>query len=152
MSLPMNAPSWSQLAARFTLNDSPQHAELRMQCFLLIRDEKERVALAKLADYDGWTFPAETMKFNESPDEAVARVAKAWFDVPPTEVWLERVLSFPATSHEDNRWYLIFVYGAKAPADLKPTPDTEKLQYHALDAPAPKLAMSHADVWHALQQ
>gem|GEM_PF-7088139 len=145
-----DAHKWNELPAKFTLHDAP--AELRLQCFLLIRDEHDRVALAKLQDTEGWAFPAETMRFNESPDEAVARVARSWFEVPPSEVWLERVLSFPATGPEDSRWYVLFVYGAKAPGDLKPTPDTEKLSFFAMDKPPERLAFSHVDVWRALQE
>lgn len=148
-STPADAAKWNELPAKFTLQEST--GELRMQCFLIIRDEQDRIALAKLQDYDGWTMPAETMKFNESPDEAVARVARSWFEIPPSEVWLERVLSFPATGPEDNRWYVIFVYGAKAPADLKATPDTEKIVFAAPTSPPGPFAMSHADVWRALQ-
>jgi ADP-ribose pyrophosphatase YjhB (NUDIX family) len=145
-----DAQKWNELPAKFSLHDAP--AELRLQCFMLIRDEQDRVAMAKLQDVDGWAFPAETMRFNESPDQAIARVARSWFEVPPSEVWLERVLSFPALGPEDNRWYVIFVYGAKAPADLKPTPDTEKLAYHAMDKPPAAFAFSHVDVWRALQE
>ncbi|MEA3200291.1 MAG: hypothetical protein QOE90_1719 [Thermoplasmata archaeon] len=153
MSLPMHgdAQKWSELPAKFTVHDA--HAELRLQCFLTIRDEQDRVLLAKLAENEGWAFPAETMRYNEAPDEAVARVARSWFQKGPEEVWLERVLSFPATGPEDNRWYMIFVYGAKPPADLTPTPDTEKVAYFPLkDVPKEGLAYSHRDVWQALQQ
>jgi ADP-ribose pyrophosphatase YjhB (NUDIX family) len=149
MPMHTDAQKWSELPAKFTLHDAP--AELRMQCFLVIRDGEERVAMAKLQDTPGWAFPAETMRFNEAPDEAVARVARSWFEVPPSEVWLERVLSFPATGPEDSRWYVIFVYGAKAPADLKATPDTEKVQFFDPATPPDAFAFSHVDVWRALQ-
>lgn len=152
MSLPVkqDVSKWNELPAKFTLHEAP--AELRLQCFLLLRDEQERVLLAKLKDVEGWAFPAETMKFNESPDDAVARVARSWFEVGPSEVWLERVLSFPATGADDNRWYVLFVYGARSGAELKPTPDTEAVKHFALDkAPAEGLAFAHADVWRALQ-
>ena len=154
MPLPMapssDAQKWSELPAKFTRHGA--NAEMRMQCFLMIRDRQERVAMAKLKDIEGWAFPAETMRFNESPGQAAARVATSWFTTPPRQVWLERILSFPATGNEDNRWYVIFVYAAEAESDLTPTADTEEVRFVGMDAPPGEFAFSHADVWAALRE
>jgi hypothetical protein len=64
---------------------------------------------------------------------------------------LDRILSFPATGADDDRWYLLFVYHADAPANLKGTSDTVAIEFHAKsDPPAGGFAMAHLDVWNAL--
>lgn len=136
------------LQARFRHVDA--NRELRLQCFLTVRDAEGRVATLRIQGIDGWCIPGESMRLNESPDQAAVRVASTWF-ATPMQVWLERVLSFPATSDEDNRWYLVFVYAADAPAGLKGTPDTDELAFRALGEPPSPFAMSHADVWNALK-
>lgn len=148
--LPMATPKtvFDELPAKFVHPEGK--VEFRLQCFLLVRDAQERVCLARIEGYDGWCIPGESMKVNESPDQAAVRVARSWFQTP-LGVWLERVLSFPATGPEDNRWYLVFVYAADAPADLKGTADTQEMAFFPPgQAPGP-FAMSHADVWDALR-
>jgi hypothetical protein len=88
------------------------------------------------------------MFVNESPDEAAVRVARMWFQTP-LGLQLDRVLSYPATGPGDDRWYLLFVYHADAPADLKGTPDTVELKFREKGDP-PQWAMSHGDVWPQL--
>jgi ADP-ribose pyrophosphatase YjhB (NUDIX family) len=120
-----------------------------MQCFVAIRDAQGRIATVRVQGIDGWCVPGEGMNLNESPDQAAIRVARSWF-VSPLGLQLERVLSFPATGPGDDRWYLLFVYGADAPADLKGTPDTLEIQFReAKDTPS-QWAMSHQDVWNEL--
>lgn len=122
---------------------------LRLQCFLTIRDAEGRVATLRVQGIDGWCIPGETLLLNESPDQAAVRTARTWFQTP-LGLQLDRVLSFPATGPEDDKWYLIFVYHADAPADLKGTPDTEEIRFVSpAEAPGP-FAMAHADVWNAL--
>lgn len=148
MSLPVLRTQYDALPAKFTHAEG--QVELRLQCFLLVRDAQERVCLAKIEGIEGWCIPAETMRVNESPDQAATRVARSWFQTP-MQLWLERVLSFPATGPQDNRWYVIFVYGADAPADLKGTPDTLEMGFFPLAEPPGPLGMSHGDVWNALR-
>lgn len=147
---PMSVPvaSVNQLPAKFVHKDAD--IEFRLQCFLTVRDEEGRTALLRIEGYEGWCIPAESMLVNESPDQAAVRVARTWFE-SPLGVWLERVLSFPATGGDDNRWYVVFVYAADKPADLKTTPDTQEIRFVAQgEAPGP-FAMAHADVWNALK-
>lgn len=149
MPLPMAPPrtEYDELQAKFVHLEGK--VEFRLQCFLTVRDAQDRVCLARIQGYEGWCLPGEVVKVNESPDQAAVRVARSWFETP-MQVWLERVLSFPATGPEDNRWYLIFVYAADAPEGLKGTPDTIEMAFHpAGSAPGP-FAMAHGDVWNAL--
>ena len=132
--------------ARFVHEDGTQ---LRLQCFLILRDAQERVATVKIQGIDGWCLPGEAMLVNESPDDAAIRVAKTWFETP-IGMSLDRVLSFPATGGADDRWYLLFVYGADAPAKLKGTSDTIAIEFHGKDDPPKPFAMTHQDVWNAL--
>jgi ADP-ribose pyrophosphatase YjhB (NUDIX family) len=146
MSLP-TLQSAQPVQARFTHENGTQ---LRMQCFVTIKDDKGRVALVRVQGIDGWCVPGESMFVNESPDQAAVRVARTWFKTP-LGLQLDRILSFPATGGEDDRWYLIFVYHADAPANLQGTDDTEELMFHPLHEPPAKWAMAHGDVWAALQ-
>lgn len=122
---------------------------LRLQCFLAVRDEAGRVATLRVQGIDGWCLPGETLLLNESPDQAAVRTARTWFQTP-LGLQLDRILSFPATGGEDNKWYVIFVYHADAPADLKGTPDTEKIHFAGPQDEPLQFAMAHGDVWGAL--
>lgn len=144
MSLPIHQPA----PAKFVHENGTQ---LRMQCFVLVRDGKERIATLRVQDIDGWCLPAETMMVNESPDQAAARVARTWFK-SPLGLQLDRILSFPATGGEDDRWYMLFLYHADAPADLAGTDDTLAIEFHALDDPPQPFGLAHGDVWSALRQ
>ena len=149
MSLPLAQPNAAPAQARFTHENGTQ---LRMQCFLLVRDAQDRVATLRVQGIDGWCFPGESMLLNESPDQAAVRVARTWF-TSPLGMQLDRILSFPATGPGDDRWYLLFLYHADAPeGGLQATPDTEEIVFRSLKDPMPQLAMSHADVWNALRQ
>ena len=141
----MSQPSAQPVQARFT-HENGTH--LRLQCFVAIRDAEGRVATVRVQGIDGWCLPGESMLVNESPDEAAVRVARTWFQTP-LGLQLDRVLSFPATGPGDDRWYLLFVYHADAPAGLQGTPDTLELKFRA-KADAPQWAMSHGDVWPQL--
>lgn len=149
MSLPLAQPNAQPIQAKF------EHAEsgvkLRLQCFLVVRDDKERIACVRVQGIDGWCLPAESMYVNESPDQAAVRVARMWFK-SPVGMQLERVLSFPATGADDDRWYMIFVYHADAPAQLIGTDDTEEIMFFPPGAPPERFAMAHGDVWAALTQ
>lgn len=149
MPLPL-APKtpFDELPAKFVHLEGK--VELRLQCFLLARDAQERVCLARIEGFEGWCVPGEAMRVNESPDQAAVRVARGWFETP-MQVWLERVLSFPATGPEDNRWYVVFVYAADAPKDLKGTADTLEMGFFPLGQPPGPFAMAHGDVWAALR-
>jgi hypothetical protein len=146
MSLPMAQPPAQPVQARFAHENGTQ---LRLQCFVTVRDAQGKVATCRIQGYDGWCIPGESMLVNESPDEAAVRVARSWF-VTPLGLQLDRILSYPATGGEDNRWYLLFVYHADAPADLKGTPDTIELAFRGKDEAPAAWAMSHGDVWDGL--
>lgn len=147
MTLPMAQPNAAQpVQARFAHENGTQ---LRLQCFVIVRDAQGRVATMKIQGYDGWCLPGESMLLNEAPDQAAVRTARSWFDTP-LGLQLDRVLSFPATGADDDRWYLLFVYHADAPANLKGTSDTLALEFRGKDdAPGP-FAMAHQDVWNAI--
>lgn len=147
MSIPVQT-AYGSLPAKFAHKEAD--VEFRLQCFLTVKDAQGRVALARVQGIEGWCMPAETMRVNEAPEQAAVRVARSWFQTP-VGLWLDRVLSFPATGPEDNRWYVIFVFAADAPADLQGTPDTEEIRFVAPgEAPPGPFAMSHRDVWSAL--
>lgn len=144
MSLPLARPGTQPVQAKFVHEEGG--TKLRLQCFLAVRDAEDRVATMRLQGIDGWCLPGENMVVNESPDEAAVRVARMWFD-SPLGLMLDRVLSMPATGPEDDRWYLIFVYHADAPADLKATTDTLEVRFRGKDDPPQDWAMSHGDIW-----
>lgn len=149
VSLDLARPPTQPVQARFVSEDGA--TKLRLQCFLVVRDGQDRIATLKVQGIDGWCIPGESMLMNESPDQAAVRVARTWFD-SPVGMQLDRILSFPATGGDDDRWYLIFVYHADAPAGgLKGTSDTEAIEFRSLGDAAPTLAMSHGDVWNALK-
>lgn len=141
----MSTPPAQPVQARFTHENGTQ---LRMQCFVIVRDQQERVATLRVQGIDGWCLPGESMLLNESPDQAAARTARTWF-VTPLGLQLDRILSYPATGPEDDRWYLIFVYHADAPADLQGTSDTLEMAFRG-KGDVPQFAMSHRDVWEQL--
>ncbi len=122
---------------------------MRMQVFLLVRDQQQRIATQRIQGYDGWCLSGESLLLNEAPDAAAMRVAKGWYGSPLTPR-LERVLSFPATGGDDDRWYLVFIYTADAPAQLAATSDCEAIEFHALHDARGEWAMSHGDVWQAI--
>lgn len=149
MTLPMSSPSAASVPAKFVSEDGT--TKLRLQCFLVVRDAEDRIATLRVQGINGWCIPGETMLMNESPDQAAKRVARTWFE-SPIGMQLERILSYPATGGEDDRWYLLFVYHGDIPeGGLKGTPDTEAIEFRSLAGPAPQFAMSHRDVWDALK-
>lgn len=137
-----------QAPAKFVHENGTQ---LRMQCFVTVRDANDRIACLRVEGIDGWCLPGETMLVNESPDQAAVRVARTWFR-SPLGLQLDRVLSFPATGGDDDRWYLLFVYHAEAPAELLGTDDTLEIMFHPPGAPPEQWAMAHGEVWAALTQ
>jgi ADP-ribose pyrophosphatase YjhB (NUDIX family) len=143
----MSQPHAQPVQARFKHENGTQ---LRLQCFLAVRDADGRVLTLRVQGIDGWALPAESMLLNESPDEAARRVAQTWFASPIPTIQLDRIVSFPATGPEDDRWYMIFVYHADAPADLKGTPDTEETRFRSPREAPETWAMSHGDVWPQL--
>jgi hypothetical protein len=146
MALPLAQPPAQPVQARFAHENGTQ---LRLQCFVVVRDAQQRVATLRVQGIEGWCLPGESMLVNESPDQAAVRVARSWFETP-LGMSLDRVLSFPATGPEDDRWYLLFVYSAEAPAGLKGTPDTLALEFHGKGDPPQPFAMAHLDVWNAI--
>lgn len=147
MGAPATALAANQLPAKFL--HEMGNWKLRLQCFVTVRDAQRRIALVRLQDVEGWCIPGETMLFNETPDDAARRVARSWFTVP-VGMALDRILSFPATSAEDNAWYLVFVYDAEVRGELKGTPDTLEIRWvDAGEAPGP-FAFAQGEVWQAL--
>ncbi len=122
---------------------------LTLQCFVTAKDKQGRIALNQLEGFDGWCMSGENMLVNESPDDAAERVCSLWYETP-LKPRLDRVLSFPATGGDDIKWYIVFLYTADAPDDLKATSDAKALAFYALDAPPNEWAMAHDDVWNAL--
>lgn len=147
MTLPMAQPPSQPVQARFAHENGTQ---LRLQCFVTIRDAQKRVLAVRVQGIEGWCLPGESMLVNESPDDAARRVVSTWFETP-MQLWLDRVLSFPATGAGDDRWYLLFVYGADVPPGPKGTPDTLETKFFPVGEPPEPLAMAHADVWAKLE-
>ena len=145
MSMPVESGQ-APAPAKFAHENGTQ---LRLQCFVAVRDAQGRVATLKVDGIEGWCLPGESMRLNESPDEAAVRTARAWFKTP-LGMQLDRVLSFPATGPEDDRWYILFVYHADAPAQLEGTPDTREMVFRAKEGVPDKWAMSHHEVWPQL--
>lgn len=115
------------LLAKFVHESAP--VKLRMQAFLAIRDGQRRIATVRLEDHpEAWRLPGENIVLNEDPADAARRVAKSWFATPLSPKLVD-VLSYPATGGEDDRWYLIFLYEAQAPTELKGTPDTVETRF-----------------------
>lgn len=146
MTLPMAQPHAQPVQAKF-VHENGTH--LRLQCFLAVRDEQGRVATMRVQGIDGWCLPGETMLVNESPDQAAVRVARMWFQTP-LGLQLDRILSFPATGPGDDRWYLIFIYHADAPAGLQGTSDTEEIVFRDQGKAPEQWAMSHHEIWPEL--
>lgn len=150
MSLPMLNPGAGgapmPMQAKFPHESG---VSLRLQCFVLARDGEGRVAVQRIQGVDGWCLSGETLLINESPDAAAQRVVRGWY-ASPLETRLSRILNFPAMGGGDDRWYMVFVYEAAAPKDLKRTPDCEALEFRALSDPPGEWGLAHEDVWRAL--
>lgn len=121
---------------------------LRLQCFLFLRDESDRIAVSRIEDFpDSWLLPGEMIREGEHPDDAARRVAGLHFASPVEGATLEDVLSYPPDPPDNDRWYLIFVYEARAPDDLEVPDDTLELAWADPDDPPTPLGFDHATVW-----
>lgn len=148
MPLPQLNPFAAPAPARFHHENGGQ---LRLQAFVIVRDASRRIATLRLAEYEGWMLPGETLLFNEDPHDAAARILKTWFATPPAAPKLVDVLSYPATGADDDRWYLLFVFEAQATPALGGTPDTQEIRFvEPGHAPGP-WSLSHADVFAKLR-
>ncbi|MHB8586066.1 MAG: NUDIX hydrolase [Thermoplasmatota archaeon] len=115
--------------ARFRHESAP--VNLRMQTFVIVRDAARKVALLRLEDQpELWRLPGESMLLNESPAEAAARVASLWFSTPLAPHLVD-VQSYPSGGGEHDHWYLLFIYEARAPQNLRGTPDTKEISFVA---------------------
>ena len=123
---------------------------LRLQAFLLVRDEKRRVACLRLSTSPAeWALPGEMLLLNEDPADAARRVVKTWFETP-LEPKLSSVFSFPATGPDDPKWYVLLVYEAQAPANLRGTMDTLEIRFVTPgEAPGP-FGFDHASVFEKI--
>lgn len=144
--LPLSVQLQTRLPAKFV--HEMGGPRLRLQAFVVVRDEDRRILCLKEKDVEGWMLPGELLAVNEAPDDAARRVVASWFKTP-LEMWLSEVLSFPATGPEDDKWYLVFVYEADAPADLKFAEGTEEGKFFP-PGPGPTFAMAHGDIWERL--
>lgn len=139
------------LQAKFS-HDGGSGVGLRLQCFLLVRDDAGRVATVRLRDVpDGWCLPGELLRVNEDPDEAARRVAASWFASPVTEPRLVSVESYPATGGEDTKWYLIFLYEARPQGELAIPSDSVEVRFTEPGKAAGPWAMAHGDVWERVR-
>lgn len=125
--------------------------QLRLQCFVIVRDEDDRVALVREKERPNvLNLPGETVIPNSNLDEMAGRVSELWFvDRLDTEV--SQVLSWPAED-PNGKWYIVFLYEADKPADgLKMPDDTEEFVWVSTKGDPPgDLAMNHVDVWEQL--
>jgi ADP-ribose pyrophosphatase YjhB (NUDIX family) len=123
---------------------------LRLQCFLVVRDAERRIACVRLkGNPQQWMLPGESMRPNEAPDDAARRVAEMWFGTPlPAQ--LADIQSYPDDG--DQRWYLLFVYEAKAPpAGLPKLDDTEQVAFVPAGKAPGEFAMDHGAVFGRLR-
>ncbi|HLE96503.1 MAG TPA: NUDIX hydrolase [Candidatus Thermoplasmatota archaeon] len=141
----MQARQQAPLPAKFT-HDSG-FPRLRLQAFVAVRDAERRILCLK--SQGGWMLPGVLLVANESPDDA-ARRAVATFLRTPLQLWLSEALNFPATGPEDDKWYLVLLYEADAPASLATAPGIEETRFvKPGEAPGP-WAMSHQDIFDRL--
>lgn len=121
---------------------------LRLQCFLLVRDAQRRIACVRLKNNpDVWMLPGESLRPSEAPDAAARRVSESWFgaDLEPR---IAGFMNFP--DEGDQRWYVLFLYEAAAPAKLTEPDDTEDIVFVAPGkAPGP-FGMDHGSVFARL--
>jgi len=123
---------------------------LRLQAFLIVRDEKRRVATVRLKEYPPGVFalPAETVRANENIHAAGSRVSESWFgtDLKPR---VADVLTWP--SDGQSHWYVLFVFEADAPKGGLPVlPDTAEIVFRDADSPPDAFAFDHGSVWERL--
>lgn len=134
--------------------------QMRLQLFVLVRDDRGRVACVREKERAGvWNLPGETVKPNVDVNEAASWVSEMWFvdDLKPR---IADVLTFPAEGPdaEDNKWYIVLLYEAKAPdpsADdggLEKPDDTEEIRMFPLDEPPGEWGMDHGAVWAHLKE
>lgn len=136
------------LPARFAHETEP--VKLRLQAFLTVRDAQRRVAAVRLEDEpDLWRLMGEQIQLNEDPHDAARRVAKSWFATPLSPKLVD-VQSYPANGPDDDRWYLIFVFEAAAPANLQGTPDTLELKWLSRGETPGKWYSDHSSVFARL--
>lgn len=132
-----------------------QHAagtQFRLQAFLLIRDSQRRILTVQTTDWPGkWAIPGESLLMNEDPADAAARVARLWFETP-LKPRFHGFFNYPATGAFDDRWYLLFIFEAEAPANLKGTPDTVEMKWVKPGESPGTFAMSHKDVWDRIKE
>lgn len=127
-----------------------QGLALRLQCFVAVRDGQKRIALVRLKNSpEHWMLPGESFRPNEAPDEAARRVCEMWFG-QDLKARIAGWQNYP--DNGDQRWYLLFIYEAQAPAAGLPKPDdTEEIRFVAPgEAPGP-FGMSHAEVFAQLR-
>jgi ADP-ribose pyrophosphatase YjhB (NUDIX family) len=143
-------PAGQPVLAKF--NHETANVKLRIQIFLSVRDAEGRVACVRLQDNpDAWMLPGENLRLNEDPNDGALRVCRTWFETPLSPK-LADVQSYPATGGEDDRWYVLLVYEATAPAGgLKATPDTLEVTFAPVGkAPGP-FALDHGSVFARLR-
>lgn len=142
-------------AASFPVPKEPHHwvngegLGLRLQCFLVVRDQDRRVACVRLKNSpDGWNLPGESFRPNEHPDDAARRVSEMWFgaDLKPRPAGY---LNFPEEG--DQRWYLLFLYEVQAPRGGFALPeDTAEIAFAPVGKPPGPFHMDHANVFARL--
>lgn len=122
---------------------------LRLQCFVAVRDAQRRIAVVRLkGNPEQWMLPGESFRPNEHPDEAARRVCEMWFG-QDLQARFAGWQNYPEAN--DQRWYLLFLYEAHAPAHLAKPDDTEEIRFVAPGhAPGP-FAMSHGEVFAQLR-
>ncbi|MGQ0535736.1 MAG: NUDIX hydrolase [Methanobacteriota archaeon] len=121
--------------------------QLRLQCFLLVRDAKRRIACVRLKNNAlAWNLPGETMRPNEDPNEAARRVAELWFGEKLAPK-VAQVVNFPEEGG-DKRWYVLFLFEADAPAGgLKAPEDTEEIRFVEPGTIPGPWNLDHGSVW-----
>jgi ADP-ribose pyrophosphatase YjhB (NUDIX family) len=121
---------------------------LRMQAFLILRDERGRIPVQRIEDFpDSWLLPGEMVQEGEDPRDAADRIAGMYFESEVEGIEFADLLNFPPDPPHHEKWYMIFVFEAEAPDDLAFPDDTLEHRFTDPDDPPVPLGFDHATVW-----
>lgn len=127
--------------------------QLRMQIFLIVRDEDDRVCMVREKDRPNvLNLPGETVPPNKRVEtEVVDWIGELWF-TEPLEAEISQIMSWPA-EEPGGKWYVVFVFEADKPdGGLSKPDDTEEFVWASTKGDPPgELSMNHTDIWERLE-
>lgn len=127
--------------------------QLRLQCFVIVRDDEGRVACVREKERPQvWNLPGETVPPDTDVRGFSRDVSELWF-VEPLETRPLDVLTWTTDEPGVDKWYITFLFEADAPEDgLDKPDDTEEIRFFALDEPPAEFAMDHGSIFEALKR